>query len=310
MSICPPGATMGECDTRGKGFYVVDLSNGSILWSYTHGNDGTNMIYPFPGSAAMLDLDLDGFVDTVYMGDTGGNMWRFRFCKASDGPSCTQANWTASRLFAAGGAPYGQPIYTQPAVAKDATGNLWIYWGTGDRVNLESASTTDYFFAVKESADFTGTRTPANLQDISGASQLYTDTSKNGWFMQMPNTGEKVLAEPSVFSGVVYFTSYVPPSGSDPCNAAGTSNLYGVTFNTGGGTFDSGGSKVRSMTLGAGTAMAPVISFNPYGNQPDLYVTLSGGGGTAASTKRAPVNPGNFANKTNILYWRDRRVQQ
>jgi Tfp pilus tip-associated adhesin PilY1 len=126
----------------------------------------------------------------------------------------------------------------------------------------------------------------------------------------MPNTGEKVLAEPSVFSGVVYFTSYVPPSGSDPCNAAGTSKLYGVTFNTGGGTFDSGGSKVRSMTLGAGTAMAPVISFNPYGNQPDLYVTLSGGGGTAASTKRAPINPGNFANKTNILYWRDRRMQQ
>jgi hypothetical protein len=64
------------------------------------------------------------------------------------------------------------------------------------------------------------------------------------------------------------------------------------------------------MMLGAGMATAPAVSFNPHTNQPDLYVTLSGGGGSGASTIRAPVTPGNFSNRTNILYWRDRRVQQ
>jgi hypothetical protein len=64
------------------------------------------------------------------------------------------------------------------------------------------------------------------------------------------------------------------------------------------------------MVLGGGMATSPVVSFNPHTHQPDLYVTLSGGGGTGASTIRAPVTPGNFSNRTNILYWRDRRVQQ
>jgi len=177
-------------------------------------------------------------------------------------------------------------------------------------VDITTAGTVDNFFAVKESTGFTGTRTVADLQNISTEGQVYNDPAKSGWIIAMPGTGEKVLAEPTVFGGVVYFTSYVPPTGTDPCAQTGSSNLYGITYNTGGGTFDSGGTKVRSMTLGSGMATAPAVSFNPYTNQPDLYVTLSGGGGTGASTIRAPVTPGNFSNRTNILYWRDRRMQQ
>jgi hypothetical protein len=309
VTLCAGDPAAGDCDKRGKGIYVVDLATGGILWSYTHGTD-SNMEYAFPGSAALLDLDLDGFVDTAYIGDLGGNMWRIRMCTAADGISCNATNWTVSRLFQPTGALVGRPIYTMPAVAKDASGELWVYWGTGDRVNITTAGTTDNFFAVKESSSFTGTRTISDLQNISASGQVYNDPAKSGWVIAMPGTGEKVLAEPTVFGGVVYFTSYVPPSGSDPCSQTGSSNLYGITYNTGGGTFDNGGTKVRSMSLGSGMATAPAVSFNPHTNQPDLYVTLSGGGGSGASTIRAPVTPGNFSNRTNILYWRDRRVQQ
>jgi Tfp pilus tip-associated adhesin PilY1 len=177
-------------------------------------------------------------------------------------------------------------------------------------VDITTEVATDNFFAVKESSSFTGTRTVADLQNISTEGQVYNDPAKSGWVIAMPGGGEKVLAEPTVFGGVVYFTSYIPPEGSDPCSQAGRSLLYGITCNTGGGTFDNGGNKVRSMVLGSGMATSPVVSFNPHTHQPDLYVTLSGGGGSGASTIRAPVTPGNFSNRTNILYWRDRRVQQ
>jgi Tfp pilus tip-associated adhesin PilY1 len=310
VTICAGDPTAGDCDKRGKGIFAIDLANGNVLWAITHLTE-PNMEYSFPGSPALLDLDLDGLTDTIYMGDMGGSMWRIRMCTAADDNSCNTANWTVSRLFQPTGALAGRPIYTMPAAAKDASGELWVYWGTGDRVDISTAGgTTDNFFAVKESNNFTGTRTVADLQNISTEGQVYNDPAKSGWIIAMPGGGEKVLAEPTVFGGVVYFTSYIPPTGSDPCSQAGRSLLYGITYNTGGGTFDSAGAKVRSMVLGGGMATSPVVSFNPYTNQPDLYVTLSGGGGTGASTIRAPVTPGNFSNRTNILYWRDRRVQQ
>ncbi|MBM4272511.1 MAG: hypothetical protein FJ139_10230, partial [Deltaproteobacteria bacterium] len=73
----------GGCDTRGKGFLVVDLSNGQVLWSYTLA-DNADMKYSIPGSPAVVDTDNDGFVDTAYVGDLGGSVWRFKFCRNAD----------------------------------------------------------------------------------------------------------------------------------------------------------------------------------------------------------------------------------
>ena len=52
-----------------------------------------------PAAPAIVDTDNDGFVDTAYLGDIGGHMWRFKFCKKADGDSCTTSNWTGSRFF-------------------------------------------------------------------------------------------------------------------------------------------------------------------------------------------------------------------
>jgi hypothetical protein len=40
------------------------------------------------------------------------------------------------------------------------------------------------------------------------------------------------------------------------------------------------------MVLGVGIPTAPVLSMNPYGNTPDLYVTVSGGTGMAQRPRR------------------------
>jgi len=64
------------------------------------------------------------------------------------------------------------------------------------------------------------------------------------------------------------------------------------------------------MTLGVGIPTAPILSMNPHRSTPDLYVTVSGGAGTGATTMRANVNPPSIANRTNLIHWRDRRIQQ
>jgi hypothetical protein len=106
--------------------------------------------------------------------------------------------------------------------------------------------------------------------------------------------------------GVVYFTTYTLQQGGNLCNQAGDAKLYAVNYTTGSGIFGGGS---RSMTLGVGIATAPVLSFNPTNNQPDLYVTVSGGGGAGASTIRANLNPPSVASRAIMLYWIDTRMK-
>jgi len=117
-----------------------------------------------------------------------------------------------------------------------------------------------------------------------------------------------VLGEAVVFGGQVYFTTYTPGGAavSDPCNAAGAAKIYGVSYMTGAGSLTG---NARSVTLGVGIPTAPTLSMNPYSSTPDLYVTVSGGSGVGATTARAPVNPPVMTNRTNLIHWRDRRLQ-
>ena len=157
--------------------------------------------------------------------------------------------------------------------------------------------------------DRSTTYTIGNLKNISAAGQTYgTAETADGYYINLQGTGEKMLSDPTVFGGVVYFTSYTPPTGSgDLCLQGGTSSLYAINYTSGNGAF---GGSARSMSLGAGIASSPMISMKPGGSTiGDIYVTLSGGGGIGASTQRVNFNPPGLSNRVNILNWRDRRIQ-
>jgi len=296
----------GGCDTRGKGIYVIDLRDGSVLWSYTRENNA-NMNYSMPAQTAIVDTDNDGFIDTVYIGDIGGNMWRLKFCRSSDMPSCGTANWSGGMFFNSSSGNI-RPIYTGAAVAKDNAGNLWVYWGTGDKTDPTASNAQEHFYAVRDNAR-TGTFTISDIDNITSGGQTFdpTTSSRVGYRIQLPGGGEKILAEPTIFGGVVYFTTFTPPSGNDPCAQGGTAKLFGVNYRTGAGAMTGG---VRSVVVGTGIPSAPVISLKPGGSpMPDLYVTTSGGGGAGGSTQRVDFNPPGAINRTNMLYWRDQRIQ-
>ena len=174
---------------------------------------------------------------------------------------------------------------------------------TGDKTDPTVANAQEKFYALKDDPR-AGTYRLSDLENIT--SGVYTDVTKKGWYINLSGTGEKVIAESAVFGGVVYFTTYTPRQGGNVCNQAGDARIYAVNYMSGSGIFGGGS---RSMDLGVGIPTAPVLSFNPVNNQPDLYVTVSGGGGAGASTVRANLNPPSVANRANMLYWRDTRVQ-
>jgi hypothetical protein len=298
LSVC----NGGDCDKRGKGFFVIDLSNGNVLWSFTRADDAA-MDYAMPAPPTMVDADLDGFIDTAYIGDIGGNIWRFKFCSATDSSSCNTSNWTGSRLFQRAGGT--GPVYAAPSVAKDPKGNLWLYWGTGDRLEpITVGGGADRIYAVKDTGS---ALTLGQLENVTSTNYADTD-DKRGWYIVLAGNGEKVLAEPAIFGGVAYFTSYIPSTGGDVCQQGqGTARLYALGYLTAASATGTGN---RSISVGYGIPTAPIVSIKPGGTgTPDLYVTVSSGDYTSTRTVKAAVSPPTQSNRANMLFWRDRRVQ-
>ncbi len=123
---CTPatGGSVDEaCNTvatgsSGKSFNVVDLTNGNILWSFTYGSTTTStsspyMTFDLAGSPIAFDMDGDGFIDTAYIGDLGGNIWRFRLCTADPlCSSCGLSSYTASPSCTSSSYPAAPPTHS------------------------------------------------------------------------------------------------------------------------------------------------------------------------------------------------------
>jgi len=287
----------------GKGFYVISMEDGSILWSATENATTLDkMNFDLAAPAVAIDRDGDGFRDVAYVADTGGNVWRFKFCTAAqdadpvDNP-CTTANWQATLLFAA---PSGviRPIFTAVEVAKDNDGQYWVYFGTGDKTEPTADNTQERFYALKE--DFTttisGTSELTLLQASGTASYTDSETSK-GWYIQFSGQSEKILGDPVVYDGVAYFTTYIPNNPSDPCDQNGTSYIYAVDYKTGAGLFELG---AKGQELGGGLATGVIVSDGK------VYVSKSAG---TPHTMVVPPVPGSNTGKNSLIYWLDKRVQ-
>lgn len=288
----------GACDPTGKGFYVVDTYDGTILWSSTHnGPDGVvnaDMDYALAGQAATIDFDNDGFIDTAYIADMGGNIWRFKLCLKSD-VSCSQSTWSGERLFDSSGNV--RPIYSKPAVVRDPAGNVWVYFGTGDATDPTASNAQERFYAVIDTTR-TGTYTKSNLKpDSKGPFVPSTDMpAYNGWYLDMPGLGIKILGDPVAYYGVVYFTTYAPSNDTDLCEKKGNNNLFALDYISGAGQYPDG---ATNTPIDAGPPTSVQGSIDDKTGKLVLY--------TGTDPHLPPKPPG--GGRTNLLYWRDTRVQ-
>jgi type IV pilus assembly protein PilY1 len=263
-------------DLKGRALYVVDVLNGSLIKRFSH----AEMTYSIPSDVAKVDIDGDGKIDRLYVGDMGGQMWRFDI---SD-PNPT--NWTAMKIFESNpgsDSTTGRKIFYPPDVTLEKGNYEMLFFGTGDRENPKEETVINRLYDIKDKSDGR-TLTESNLYDVTSDELQESGTTAqrksdilaalnlaDGWLIKL-YPGEKSLSAPVLFYKTAYFTTFSPIATADPCDARfGTARMYALDYTTGNAVFnldltnDSGGKKVersdRSEVIGTAIPSGVIITF-------------------------------------------------
>jgi type IV pilus assembly protein PilY1 len=246
-------SSVGTDDSEGTGIYVVDAETGNLIWKARAGSvpaSRTVFSHPelrdsIPSTVAVADTDGNLLLDRIIVGDTGGNVWR------ADLAGSDTLQWRLTRIAALGrhtetGKANDRRFLHRPDIvpAEDEHGLFdAVLIGSGDREDpLDIGGTvSNYFYMLKDRAITPGQATnvdliPAELGDVTdNCLQEGTNCGidlTHGWKLQLESTGEKALSTPITIAGRVFFTTYIPSSGSGSACAPseGSGRLYAVSL--------------------------------------------------------------------------------
>ncbi len=275
----------------------------------------SEMTYSLPAPPSVLDLDFDGFADVVYIGDLGGQVWKWDLSEVGEDTDSNGLvdNWTAGVLFRTDpesmpdGSEHYRSFFFQPNATLNS-GELILAFGSGERTNLRypgdaTRNENNRFYVVQDpeptgALAFASTFSESDLTDITGLDDD-PDPTDSGFYFTTPDA-EKFLTSPLIFAGFVITTSYLPDFvGADICSQAGRSSLYIFDVFTGVGYFAGAGvsgDDARQTDLGDGAPTEPRISISPTGDQ--MYIQTSSG-----RLIQLPPPPRNQP-PASIIYWK------
>jgi type IV pilus assembly protein PilY1 len=232
--------------------FVLDLETGAVIREIDTGVGGDNGL----SNPAPVDVDADRITDFVYAGDLRGNMWKF------DLSSSNPASWgvafevggvpaplyTACSSDPCDGSNY-QPITARPEVGISPPAGYFVYFGTG-RYFAEGdngvGTGANTVYAIRDTNEKGATTLVLPMPGRSGLVQqevLYEDvinfdgniegirvTTNNpidddddGWYLDLPTSGERQVSTPILRAGRIIFTTVIPSG--DECSAGGDSWL-------------------------------------------------------------------------------------
>lgn len=259
-------ASIRSADTVGRSLFIVDATDGSLLWSpeLDTQSDYSKMEYSMPSDPLLLDVDDDGFVDQIYIGDMGGQLWRFDF-KNDTSSAATSVSAGLLASLSGTGVSDNRRFFYPPDVAIAAHNGeqyLSVSIGSGNRAHPLDESVDNRFYMIRQSdiyqppagygifddsdpADI-GYRAitendlyDATANDVQSTnSQVSLDAKaalklSEGWVLHLEESGEKVLSSSLTIENTILFSTYIP-SQSDPTNpcapAIGGGRAYVVSL--------------------------------------------------------------------------------
>jgi len=226
--------------------YAYNAATGSLLGEFEISDTSDRNKATKP---AFVDLNLDGEIDLMYVGDLDGSLWRI---DVNGSPHPT--SWSKSEMFTS-----NNEITASPVAAYGPNGSVNVYFGTGSYLTDDDMMTLDensfvcvYDFHNEESSTW---------RDLTDQTDSINPVGGDmGWFVTLEQSlGERVTEQAVVVAETVIFTSFAPTM--DACVAGGESWLYQMAYTDGGlaNPDEQDGPEDRVVSLGDGIASYPVV---------------------------------------------------
>jgi type IV pilus assembly protein PilY1 len=284
----------------GDGFgylYVLEAMTGKILYKISTGAGTSSDPSGLNRIAGWTENSLrNNTTERVYGVDLLGNIWRFDI---NDILNATGREATrVATVVDASGVP--QPITTRPELA-EVGGDAVIYVGTGRYIGTTDLSDTQgqTIWGIRDTlgaTTLTGLRT--NLREMtitnqgSGTSAFRTNGctancgSSDGWFADLPDTGERVNIDMKLQLGTLVVASNVPESNA--CNIGGYAWINYFN-NSDGGAVNSDGVVGRRL-VGTGGQESLAVGLNIVRLPSGKTVVIATTSGAQQVTVEAPFN--------------------
>ncbi len=277
--------------------FVIDAETGVLVKKIDTGA-GTAASPDGLSSPAAIDVNGDAIADVVYAGDLDGKLWKFDISAAAP------ASWALGNggvpLFAAGA---GHAITGRPDITKFTAGGYLVAFGTGRYIATADSTdvTTQRVYAVRDTGT-AGTVALASLlpQTILGVAngsdgnqyRLSTHavgpakdyaavgdntitkasyiSDKLGWYVDLTDGGERVVADARFRGGRAIFTSIFPDV-SSPCAYGGSGWVVEFDAMTGNrfdsATFDTNGDNILTTSDYISRTGIPAQAMNTSGRR-------------------------------------------
>jgi len=241
-------------DTVGRAIYIVDAENPTdILWSgsgnpqaasFSNTERFEKMRYSIPSDVLVVD---DGeLASQIYVGDMGGQVWRFDINNGADEGADLVTGGVIADLADNGSESAARRFYFPPDLSLTIIDNLQylnIAIGSGYEAHPLNTTIQDNFHVIRypfNSSGNYGTTDPSTAPDnfrsikmddlfdatdniIGQGTDVQIEDAReelnnsHGWFIDLPRPGEKILGASTTLDNVTRYISYVPSQGEVGC---------------------------------------------------------------------------------------------
>ena len=210
-----------QADTMGRAVFVVDLLTGAPLRRFdssntkASGSTGGTMPNSVPSAPAVFDVNGDGLLDRIYIGDTAGNVFRFQITDS------VPANWEGKVIAKLSNTtPANRKILFAPTVVRYTAGGTRlaaVFVGTGDREHPFKINTSDVIAMIVDGdgGNTLSSSAPVLFDDTGFIKMAWDDLSAmanvgsgaTGWARLLPTTvkvSESLSVQNDVIRAPVY----------------------------------------------------------------------------------------------------------
>jgi type IV pilus assembly protein PilY1 len=231
----------------GKGIlYTLNPETGAVIDKFiTSAGDATTPSGFAKFATFASDLNANNTAEFVYGGDLQGNLWRFDINAA---PSSSNP-FKVAILKDSSSPGKVQPITTPPEVFNVGNKRV-LFVGTGQYLETNDLTNTNQqtLYAITDDVAFATFDNPRLSSDmvsrtlvVSGINRKIQTTPKpedafaspaaRGWYIDLPDSGERVNIKPQLFSGTILVATIVPSN--TVCSPGGYGYLNYFDYKTG-----------------------------------------------------------------------------